>query len=252
MKTSLIPAYNDNYIFHLLTEDGLSIVVDPGGAQPVINYLDKEDLTLQVILHTHHHWDHINGDKKLQEKYNCEIWGPEHEIMRIPNMSVLLEDEQTYTLGASQFKVLHTPGHTRGHIILYFEKDNALFCGDTLFSLGCGRLFEGTAEEMWSSVQKIRTLPNHTKIYCAHEYTLENALFWQSIEPNHPDMARVLNDIKTKRDSNISTIPTTLEFEKKYNPFLRVDDPKLVSTLQLQKKRPKDVFAHIRKLRDNI
>ncbi|MGB1076954.1 MAG: hydroxyacylglutathione hydrolase [Bdellovibrionales bacterium] len=247
MNVNLIPIYEDNYVFHFVTDDGISVVVDPGDADPVIQYLDANNLTLQVILHTHHHWDHINGDQKLQEKYNCEIWGPEYEIMRIPNMNVLLEDQQTYTLGTQSFKVIHTPGHTRGHICIYFENDKTLFAGDTLFSLGCGRLFEGTPEEMWASLKVLRALPDDTKIYCAHEYTLSNAKFLQSIEPNSPQINKLLEHAK-----NTPTIPTSIAFEKAYNPFLRADDKDFQETLRMEHASSEEVFAHIRKLKDDF
>ena len=248
MNISLIPIYEDNYVFHFITDDGLSVVVDPGDGQPVIDYLEANGHSLQVILHTHHHWDHINGDDALCEKYNCEIWGPEFEIMRIPNMDVLLEDGQNYTLGSHSFKVIHTPGHTRGHICLYFEKDNVLFSGDTLFSLGCGRLFEGTPDDMWDSLKTLRNLPDDTIVYCAHEYTATNAKFWKSIESNHPEVDDILEKIKSQK----CTVPTKLSFEKAYNPFLRADDPKLKQALGMVDETEEKVFAHIRHLKDNF
>lgn len=246
MEVSLIPALNDNYIFHILTDDGLSVIVDAGTADPVIEFLEERNLPLHIILHTHHHWDHIDGDPALQKKYECEIWGPEHEIMRIPNMNVLLEDNQTYTLGAHNFQVIHTPGHTRGHICLYFQNENILFAGDTLFSLGCGRLFEGTPEEMWRSLQTLRALPDETSIYCAHEYTKDNAQFWKSIEPNHPDIENVIKQL------NVPTIPSTIGFEKKYNPFLRADDADLANALEIEGQTPDQRFKYIRERKDSF
>ncbi len=252
MDISIIPIFDDNYVFHILTEDGLSVVIDPGDAQPVIDFLNRHELPLHIILHTHHHWDHIDGDPLLQEKYGCEIWGPEHEILRILHMNVFLENEQEYTLGTDSFKVIHTPGHTRGHIALYFEKHQVLFSGDTLFSLGCGRLFEGTPTQMWDSLKKIRALPDQTQIYCAHEYTLDNARFWKSIEPENPKLSKTIEDILEKRKKNISTTPTTIAFEKDRNPFLRADDPQLAYALKKDGQTPEEIFAYIRKLKDNF
>ena len=246
MKITLIPIFEDNYVFHGLTNDGISFVVDPGDAKPVKEFLQENNYPLNIILHTHHHWDHINGDKELQDTYNCEIWGPEYEIMRIPNMDVLLQDEQEYTLGTHQFRVIHTPGHTRGHICLYFQDDKILFAGDTLFSLGCGRLFEGTPEEMWDSLQKIRKLPSTTKIYCAHEYTHNNAKFWKSIEPNNPNIETVIANLNTP------TIPTNIAFEKKHNPFLRVDCPRFTKNIGQSSLTPNEVFQYIRELKDRF
>lgn len=220
LNITALPAYKDNYIFHFMTPDGLSVVVDPGDASPVTECLRESNLGLDIILLTHHHWDHTNGVGELKETYGCEVWGPAMETERIPDMDVLLEDEKLYDLGDLVFKVFYTPGHTKGHICLYFERPKVLFCGDTLFSLGCGRVFEGTMEQMYSSLQKLKSLPNETKIFCAHEYTLANAEFALSLQPDNKNLESEKDRIEQKRANGRITIPSELKFEKTYNPFL--------------------------------
>ncbi len=215
-----LPAFTDNYIFHFTTPDGLSIIVDPGDADPVISHLEENNLSLDVILLTHHHNDHTGGVDALRAKYNCKIWGPSKEKNRIPDMDVLLRNEKHYELGDLSFQVFHTPGHTMGHICLYFEKEKVLFCGDTLFSLGCGRVFEGTMRQMFDSLQVIKGLPDDTQVYCAHEYTLSNAKFMISLDPYNRAYKKIRDKIIKKRDAGEITIPSKLGFEKDYNPFL--------------------------------
>ncbi len=220
LDITAIPAFTDNYIFHFQTPDGLCVIVDPGDAEPVVEYLDKNKLKLDIILLTHHHHDHIGGTEALVKKYDCEVWGPATEKARIPDMDKFLKDEKEYQLGDLSFHVFHTPGHTMGHICLYFDEERVLFCGDTLFSLGCGRVFEGTMRQMFDSLQTLKDLPDDTDVYCAHEYTLANAKFMISLDPYHREYKKIRDKIAKMREEGKITIPSKLGFEKDYNPFL--------------------------------
>lgn len=240
LDVTLIPAFQDNYIFVFQTGEARTVIVDPGDATPVIEYLKDNNLTCEVILLTHHHHDHIGGVQTLIQKYGAEVWGPATETKRIPFMNKLLEDGQSYALDDLEFEVMHTPGHTLGHICLYFKGTRALFCGDTLFSLGCGRVFEGTMEQMHNSLQRLAQLPHETSVYCAHEYTVANARFAHHIAQGSEKekLEDIIADIEKTRANNQPTIPSTLNFEKKNNPFLKAKD-----TAEFEKiRRAKDAF----------
>ena len=173
-----IPVLSDNYIYLILDKiNRTSACVDPAVAEPVVDILDKENVSLDYILNTHHHFDHVGANLELKKKYGCKIIGNEKDSDRIPGIDIMLNEGDVLKIGQSKCYVLDVSGHTKGHIAFYFKDENVIFCGDTLFSLGCGRLFEGTPGQMVKSLSKIRSLPNNTKIYCAHEYTLNNANF---------------------------------------------------------------------------
>ncbi len=222
---TLIPALSDNYIVYFETDDGLSVIVDPGDENPVENFLKKKGEKLDVILNTHHHYDHTDGNIYLKDKYGAELWGPIYEKQRIKGMDKLLEDNTTYKLGNEEFQVIHTPGHTSGHICFYFPQSSVLFAGDTLFSLGCGRVFEGSMEEMHDSLQKLTALPDETALYCGHEYTLSNAKFAVSFQSDNSALKKELQSIQKKRDHGAPTLPSNLAYEKKFNPFLKAKTP---------------------------
>lgn len=226
LDITLIQAFQDNYIFAFQTGSDRTVIVDPGDAKPVIEYLNEHNLRCDIILLTHHHHDHIGGVAALVKKYGAEVWGPATETKRIPGMDKHLEDGQTYALDDLSFDVMHTPGHTLGHICLYFKENEILFCGDTLFSLGCGRVFEGTMEQMHNSLQRLAVLPDETSVYCAHEYTAANARFAHHIAEGkeQKDLERVMADIAETRANDMPTIPSVLAFEKEYNPFLKAKD----------------------------
>lgn len=250
LKIDLISAFNDNYIF--VIEDvttGTLAVVDPGDAEATIEWLENHQKTLNSILVTHHHNDHIGGVNTLREKYGAHVFGAKSDLHRIPFIDTALSEGDTINIGNHRFKIYETPGHTTGHIIYFTEEthvisqegeDNAplLFCGDTLFAMGCGRLFEGTAQDMYESFEKIKSLKSHTKIYCTHEYTLSNADFALSINPDNQDLINRIKDEKEKRAMGKPTVPTTLEKELKTNPFMRVENA--------------DEFGRIRALKDNF
>ena len=185
------PVLNDNYIYLIIdAKTGKTACIDPATHEPVIEKLEQLDKKLDFILNTHHHWDHVGANLKLQKKFKCEIVGNEKDKKRIPGISIFVNEGDKFKLGDSVSSVIDVSGHTLGHISYYFSKESLIFCGDTLFSLGCGRLFEGTPNVMVESLLKIRSLPNNTKIYCAHEYTLSNANFALSLEPENEKLKK--------------------------------------------------------------
>lgn len=220
MKTELIPAFNDNYIFLLTLKDGSTAVVDPGDEKPVIDFLEKNHKTLDHIFITHHHDDHIGGAEALKAKYGAQIIGHEKDASRLPTLDVKVNDSDVIDVGGHKISVIDTSGHTIGHICYHFADDKNLFVGDTLFVMGCGRLFEGTAEQMFASLQKLTTLPDDTNIYCAHEYTLANADFALSAFPQNENIKSSYVFFENLRENNTPTVPTTMRAEKETNPFL--------------------------------
>ncbi|MCB9996451.1 MAG: hydroxyacylglutathione hydrolase [Rhodospirillales bacterium] len=238
MKIELIPLLQDNYAYLLIDGSGTVAVIDPSEAAPVQDLLESRGLTLDMIINTHHHGDHTGGNAALKKAYGCKVYAPEADAYRISTLDSGLKDGDTLNLGQSSAQVFATPGHTNGHICLYFAEDKALFCGDTLFGLGCGRLFEGTPEQMWESLSKIMALPDDTDIYCGHEYTLENGTFCLDIDPDNTDLQQRMADVRSAREQNLPTIPFTLALEKKTSPFLRAGSA--------------ERFAEIRCLRDAV
>ena len=214
-----------------------------------MNELDKK---LDFILNTHHHLDHVGANLELKKRYNCEIVGNKKDKDRIPGISICLTEGEKLKIGDAECKVIEVSGHTVGHISFYFEKENLIFCGDTLFSLGCGRLFEGTPEIMVESLLKIRSLPNQTKIYCAHEYTLKNAEFALSLEPENKIIKKKMKQIKEKRFNGLATVPSLLGEEKVLNPFLRFDDQSLRLSLGFEKLSNIESFRKIREMKDDF
>ncbi|MCY3853439.1 MAG: hydroxyacylglutathione hydrolase [Gammaproteobacteria bacterium] len=252
MPAEAIPAFQDNYLW-LLSSRGKGVLVDPGDAGPVMDALESRQLELSAILITHHHADHIGGVAELRSAWpNVQVFGPEDS--RIPadirvseGMTVSLE-----ALGLGTFEVLEVPGHTRSHIAYYGGGD--LYCGDTVFVCGCGRLFEGTPEQMHSSLSKIRCLPEETRVYCAHEYTLDNVEFALWVEPDNEDLKSYQAEAMTMRKAGTPTVPSTLGLEKKCNPFLRFDAPAVVAAAQSRMGRKDlaeyEVFGEIRRWKD--
>ncbi|KTC90010.1 hydroxyacylglutathione hydrolase [Fluoribacter dumoffii] len=220
-----IPAYSDNYIWAIIDKKlGLFDCVDPGDAEPVVQFAKKNNLKLRAILLTHHHQDHIGGLNQLIRAYpSCFIYGPDDP--RIPNVNCIVQEHQTIQVGRCVFKILFNPGHTSSHISYYEAQQELLFCGDTLFSAGCGRVFDGTLEQLHQSLHLFKSLPPTTKIYCAHEYTLQNLRFAQTVDPNNPVIEEHLQ--KIHKSPHSCTLPSTLEDELLINPFLRTDDPEV-------------------------
>ncbi|MFT8418765.1 MAG: hydroxyacylglutathione hydrolase [Acetobacter sp.] len=234
-----IPVLNDNYAWFLRDEaTGMTAVVDPGEAPAIQRVLEREGDRLDFILLTHHHHDHIGGTDALRARYNAKVAGPATEQHRMPRLDLILNDNDRIELGQSAGQVLAMPGHTLGHIAYYFDQPPALFCGDVLFSLGCGRLFEGTAEQMFTSLGRLSNLPGQTLVCCGHEYTLSNAIFAQHVDPNNPALAARAHEVRTLRDRGLPTVPSTLEQERATNPFLRAADVQALASLR----KRKDVF----------
>lgn len=227
----IVPILDDNYCYIIEGADNQCLIVDPGEANPVKLYLNKNKLKPVAIINTHHHGDHTGGNLD----FGLPVIAPETEKIKIPGFSKSIKDKDKIDLAGIDLTVIETPGHTKGHVILYCEAASALFSGDTLFSMGCGRLFEGSAQDMYESLQKIKQLPPDTKIYCGHEYTAANARFAQHIEPDNNDIALRITEIKKLRDKKEPTIPTTLEMELKTNPFLRADSADSFADLRSQK-----------------
>ncbi len=248
-----IPVMSDNYIY-ILTDKitKQTACVDPGVTPEVINYLDDKNLGLDFILNTHHHADHIGGNITLKKKYGCRVVGNKNDADRIPGIDIFVQEGDQLSIGESVCSIIEVSGHTNGHISYFFQKDLALFCGDTLFSLGCGRLFEGTASQMVRSLNKIRSLPDDTKIFCAHEYTEANSRFADHLSPNDNLLKKKIIEIKKKRSKNIPTIPSTLLEEKKLNPFLKFDDESYIDSIGMDFLSNSKNFERIRKLKDNF
>mgnify|MGYP005640119981 FL=1 len=233
MRIEIIPCLQDNYSYLIIDEtNNNACVIDPSEAKPVINIIEKEKINLKYILNTHHHFDHIGGNKELKEKYNSTVVGYKYDADRIPEINILLEDNQIWKRDNFEAKIIHIPGHTTGHISFYFFNEKIIFTGDTLFSLGCGKIFEGTYKEMFTSLSKIKELPENTKIYCGHEYTLQNSKFCIEHDPQNLNLQNKITKIKEKLKNNTPTIPSTLKDEKECNVFLRAKNVESFSKLR--------------------
>ncbi len=253
MQIDLIPCFDDNYAYLLRDESGDAPaigVVDPGEAGPVMAALQERGLSLTHILITHHHGDHVGGIPALKEAFDPVVVGPRAEESRIEGLDVLVGGGDSYQFGGQDMQVIDTPAHTSGHISLYFPKAEAVFVGDTMFALGCGRLFEGTAQQMWDSLSRLKALPDSTRVYCGHEYTLSNARFATGLEPDNQLLAERAREIQVLREEGRPTIPTTIGLEKATSPFLRAGDPSLRTILGLENADDWEVFAEVRRRKD--
>ncbi len=249
-----VPAFNDNYLW--LIHDGVNAaVVDPGDAAPILTALKAHNLSLVAILLTHHHSDHVGGVPILIQHFNIPVFGPRDESIPGITRPLTEGDDATIPELALSLRVLNVPGHTSGHIAYYTSGQQWLFCGDTLFAGGCGRLFEGTPAEMAASLEKLAALPDATQVYCAHEYTLSNLRFAQEVEPHNTALLARIHIEQAKRDRGQSTVPSTIGLEKATNPFLRYREPPIAQRLmaagQLDNVEPVvepiTVFAALRK-----
>ena len=247
-----IKAYDDNYIWLISTNEG-SIVVDPGESEKIIKAIDENRIDLKGILITHHHYDHTNGLKDLLEKNEFDVYGP---INNINGINKKVGELDKFSIIGIEFEVIEIPGHTLDHIAFYsFNKGSpVLFCGDTLFAGGCGRVFEGTYEQMFEALKKISKFPKNTKVYCGHEYTLSNIKFALEVDPNNEKLQSEFEHVQGLIKSNTPSLPTTIEKELDLNPFLRCDN------LEIQKNiinrfnvgdNEFEIFTAIRKWKDN-
>jgi len=251
----MFPCLDDNYGFLLHdSEAGLTASIDTPDAAEITLQLERRGWRLTHIFNTHHHGDHAGGNLELKARYGCRIVGPRRDAERIPGLDVAVGDEERFQFGSSPVHVFDTPGHTRGHIVYYVPDAGAAFVGDTLFAMGCGRLFEGSPEQMWSSLQKLLRWPDDTRIYCAHEYTLANGRFALSVEPGNAALVARMRDVQALRDRGEPTVPTTLALEKATNPFLRPASEGLRATIGLTGPDVDDVavFARTRVLKDSF
>ncbi len=253
MKVEIIPCLKDNYSYIIIDErSNKTCVVDPSEPGPITNFLEKNNLNLNYILNTHHHYDHVGGNSVLKKKYNAKVIGFKDDHKRIPEIDIKLKDGEIWKEDSFEAKIIHIPGHTLGHICFYFYKENNLFTGDTLFSLGCGRIFEGTYQQMFSSLEKIKKLPPKTKIYCGHEYTLQNSKFCITHDKENQNLIKKIKEINEKLKNNKPTIPSTIEDELKNNIFLRSDNENIKKNLNISDSSPLITFSKLRDLKDNF
>lgn len=254
IEVHLVPALQDNYIF--LVRDvasGATAAVDPGEAPPVIAALASRGWGLDAIWLTHHHADHIAGVEPLLESFpNCRVVGAHLDRHRLPRLSQTVREGDQLSLGPSHAQVWEIPGHTIGHLAYYFPEDQLLFCGDTLFGLGCGRLFEGSAEQMWQSLERLTQLPPATRIFCAHEYTQANSRFALTIEAANVLLQLRIKNINEQRRLGQPTVPLILEDELNTNPFLRPHSPAIRNQVGMAQAPLWQVFGEIRRRKDHF
>ena len=253
LRIEQIPVLSDNYVYLVHEpEAGVTGVVDPAVAGPVLDRLGAHGWKLDWILSTHHHADHTGGNLELKKATGCQIAGPKGDAARIPGIDRGLVEGDRFRLGDAVATVFETPGHTSGHISYWFADAKALFCADTLFSLGCGRLFEGTPEQMWRSLCKFAPLPDDAMVYCAHEYTQSNARFALSVDPDNPALQARAGEVDRLRAAGTPTVPSTLGAERAANPFLRPHDPAIRRRLGMKDADDVAVFAELRHRKDRF
>lgn len=257
MEVIRIQALTDNYIFLLHDpQQNVAAVVDPAEAEPVLQQLTQLKAELVTIFNTHHHQDHVGANTRLIQQFpQVTVYGGAEDRGRIPGQQVFLQEGDCVEFAGRQGEVIFVPGHTRAHIAYYFPPEIAdeageLFCGDTLFAGGCGRLFEGTPGQMVDSLTKLRSLPDHTRVWCAHEYTLNNLRFALTVDGDNRDLQKRFHEVKEKRDRQEATVPSLLGVEKRTNPFLRWEQLALQSSAKSSD--PVQTFAKVREMKDQF
>ncbi len=251
MSLSVTPVscLTDNYAWCFDTGDGAA-VVDPGAADPVLRWLDREGLTLGWILLTHHHGDHTGGAIALQQHTKARILGAATDVHRLPPLHLELDDGDEPIVGDLRLRVHAVPGHTTGH--LAYQVDDLLFVGDVLFAFGCGRVFEGTPDQMWASLDRLRSLHGVERVCCGHEYTIANLRFARHQLPNDPGLEEAIVRCIELRQQRLPTLPADMAEQRALNPFLRCDDPAMLASLGLEGRAPAEVFAEIRGRKDRF
>ena len=248
-----IPCLSDNYAFVLYNiENRAALLVDAPEAGPINKIITKNNLKLEKIFLTHHHADHVDGLGEILDKHNALTIGAQADIHRLPKLDKYVQAGNEFSFQGQTGKIFDVPGHTLGHIALYIPTQNILFSGDSLMALGCGRLFEGNAEQMWNSLSRLISLPDSTQICSGHEYTENNASFALSIDPENRDLIKRSEQVKLARSKNLFTVPSQLGLEKKTNPFLRPFDQNIREHLNMHKSTDVEVFSKIRTLKDNF
>lgn len=257
MRIVPVPVLLDNYAYLVITDSGATAVVDPSEAAPVLKAAEREGAELRAIWNTHHHWDHVGGNRDLLlAKPALRVFGYGPDRARIPGITDPVEDGQHFDFGGTSVRVIFIPAHTSGHVAYYLPLEGAVFTGDTLFAGGCGRLFEGDAGLMVSSLARLTALPEETRVFCGHEYTEKNLRFALTLEPQNGDLVAKYRRVKEASDRGEPTVPTTVGEELSTNPFLRSDSPELRRSILRQFPQcpddPIEIFAHTRKLKDSF
>ena len=253
LNIRMIPVLSDNYVYLVHdTATGKTACVDPAVSTPVIDAARDLGWEISHILVTHPHYDHTDGIADIVAKFGSQVYGSRNDFGEIPKCDHGVLQNDVIELGKSSAKVLEVPGHTSHHLAYHFEAEKAVFVGDTLFSLGCGRLFGGSPGQMWDSLKKLRSLPPQTKVYCAHEYTNANADFALSIDPDNADLQARADEVNNLREKGLPTVPCTLESEARCNPFLRCDIPSFKAMLGMAERDAEQVFAEIRTKKDHF
>ncbi len=252
MIVEIIPCLSDNYSYLIYEKETNTIsIVDPSDFDTCDKVIKKYN-KLDFILNTHHHADHVDGNLKLKKKYSSKVLGFNLDKDRIPGIDILLKENQKFKIGNLEFEVIFIPGHTSGHIAFYFKKERTVFTGDTLFSLGCGRVFEGSHKEMFESLIKIKNLPPETKVYCGHEYTKSNLKFCLKYDLKNVLLKEKAKIIEKKLENKLPTLPTTINEEIKTNIFLKCDDPIIKHILNLEDASEEQIFSKLRDLKDSF
>ncbi len=253
LQVNLVNCLSDNYSYIISNPiSKKAIVIDPAEANPIIKSINKLGVTLEYILITHHHADHVGGNIELKEKYKCKIVGFKNDATRIPGIDIKVQDREVFNFEDEEIELNFAPGHTSGHIFYYFKKNKLAFVGDVVFSLGCGRIFEGTVNQMYDSVMKVKSLPDETKLYCGHEYTEGNLKFCLAYDSNNQELKKRGLEVKELRQKGIPTIPTTILAEKKNNIFFRCSEDSIINKLGLKGASSQEVFKKLRELKDNF
>jgi hydroxyacylglutathione hydrolase len=253
LKINIIPCLQDNYSYIIQdTINGTVGVVDPSDFTPIDNFIKKKFNKIDFILTTHHHYDHTGGNLELKKKYKCKIVGSIKDEERIPGIDIKLLHDDTFKFGNIEFRIILVPGHTSGHICFYSDKEKIIFTGDTLFSLGCGRVFEGTYSQMLESLNRIKNLPKVTKIYCGHEYTKKNLDFCSEIESDNQFLKEKKIWVNLRINKNEPTLPVTIEEELNTNIFLRCNTSSIKKTLGMENSSEVEIFKKLRDLKDSF